>query len=266
MPTESNAILHLSMAGPMIAGVLVGIVVISAAVVICFLQCQPKRTYRRRRSFEAPFILRHGMLREWRSAVLLVPLIPLLLFIDSHSQRTGLLRDEIPSENYPRKKKCRRYSRRSRHSSGTVELDALQDGNRPKARKMPLRLGDRQWRLSSGSTNSTFSLALNMKKMGVNHHIVDRSQTLATIVSSTVSSKQVDPRPKIELPLLSSSQNEPIHPSNHINPASLPEVERHPPTQQRATAGNTSDKSVNGELSEGQDLSPDAPPSYEPER
>jgi len=239
------------MDGPMIAGVLVGIVVISAAVVICFLQRQPKRTYGRRRSFEAPFILRR----------------------DAHSRRSGLWRDEIPSENHPRKRKYRRYSRRSRHSSGTVELDASQDGNRPKARKMPLRLGNRQWRLSSGSTNSTFSLALNMKKMGVNHHIVDRSQTLATIVPSTVSSSEVDQRPTTELPLLSSSQNEPIHPSNHINPASLPEVERHSLIQQRATARNTSDKGVNGELLvlllEGQDLSlpqPETPPPYEPER
>jgi hypothetical protein len=253
MSTNPDVALQLPMAGPMIAAVLVCIVVVATAVVICFLQRQPQGSCGRR-SFEAPFIFRS----------------------DSHSQRSGFLRDEIPSENQRRIKKYRRYSRRSRHPGGTVEVDLSEDGNRPEGREIPLRLGNRL-RLST--------LALNVKEI---HHIVDRSQTSAT-VPLTASSNQAEQcsllQPSIELPLLSPSQNDSIHdPPKHISPASLPQIERqrlNTLIQQRAVllaSGNTSDKSVNGELIlleeqikslRHQDLAlpqPDTPPPYDPER
>lgn len=62
--TNSDVIAQLPLAGPIIAGVLVGIIVIAAIVVICFLQRQPQHPRRRHRSFEDQFILQPGVLRE----------------------------------------------------------------------------------------------------------------------------------------------------------------------------------------------------------
>jgi hypothetical protein len=178
----------------------------------------------------------------------------LLLHIDSHPHRhstSRFLRDENPLENHPRKKKYRRYSRRSRYSSGTMELDVRkllpQDGNRYEAREIPLPSGSRQWQ-SSNPTISTFSLTLNTNKI-VNMPIHHGSQT--ALVPPTVLSNQIEqysPRPTIELPLSSSSQNDPI------NRTLLPDIERqrlNTLIQQRAAllaSGNTSDKSMYNEL------------------
>ena len=222
----------------------------------------------------------------------------LLLHIDSHPHRhstSRFLRDEDTLENHPRKKKYRRYSRRSRYSSGTMELEVLkflpQDGSRYEAREIPLPSGSRQWQ-SSNPTISTFSLTLNTNKIANMpiHHVVDDSQTSVTLVPPTVSFNQIEqysPRPTVDLPLQplsSSSQNDPIHAPNSINRTLLPEIERHRLNtliQQRAAllaSGNTSDKSVYGELLlleeqiqllRRQDESlpqHDIPPPYEDER
>ena len=59
---NSDAIARLPLAGPMIAAILVGIIVIAAIVVICFLQRRPQHPRGRcRRSFEAQLILQPGV-------------------------------------------------------------------------------------------------------------------------------------------------------------------------------------------------------------
>lgn len=62
--TNPDVTAQLPLAGPMIAGILVCIVVIAAMVVICFLQRRSKRPHRRRHSFETQFILQPGMFRK----------------------------------------------------------------------------------------------------------------------------------------------------------------------------------------------------------
>lgn len=70
--TNSNVIGQLPLAGPMIAGVLVGIIVIAAIVVICFLQRRPQHPRRRRHSLEAQFILQPGVFGERLLVTLIV--------------------------------------------------------------------------------------------------------------------------------------------------------------------------------------------------
>lgn len=161
-------------------------------------------------------------------------------------RHSRFLPDEIPPQNHTRKKKYRRYSRRSRYSGSTTELEV----------QHPLQQhGSRSESSGGGSSKSTFSLTLTMNKIGVdkpNHH---PSPTLAPSIASSNPVELYSPCPTIELPLPSSSHHEPIHPPTHTNPALLPEIERQRLNiliQQRAVllaSGNTNDKSVYAELS-----------------
>ena len=212
--TNSDVIALLPLAGPIIAGVLVGIIVIAAIVVICFLQRRPQHPRRRHRSFDAQFILQPGVFRERLLATLFAFwYCVLLLYIElrphRHS-RSRFLRDENDPKNATPKKKYRRYSRRSRYSTRIMELEVRNSvppiGSRSEARESSMPSGNRKWHSDSNSTNSTFSLTLNTNKIGVNkphHQVVDASQTSITLVPLTISSNQVEQYSPstIELPL-----------------------------------------------------------------
>jgi len=257
--TKSGVIGRLPLAGPLVAGILVGIILIAAIVVICFLQRRPKRPRRRRRSFDTQCVLQP----------------------DSHPRhhsRNRFLHDEISSENDPPKKKHHHYSH-PRYSSGTMELDIRSSAPQIMEDESLLPLGNRQRHSRSGSINSIFSMTLNTTNIGAdktNPEVIDGKQTSSTLVSDLepVSSNKVEPSP---------SQIKPLHTHNRNKPALPPGVGRqhlNALIQQRAAltaSENTSDKGVYSELLHleeqiqilrRQDVSPlqENPPPYEAHR
>lgn len=172
--SDLAAVGRLPSAGPMTAGILVGIIAIATVVVISFLTRRSKR--RRRNSFEE---LDDGFLSD----------------------------SEPPKQKHPRHSRHSRRLRQKQHSSGIMELDVrksipqgvvIEGGSR---RSKPHASDNQQRHSDSDSTNSTLSLDTNpMNDNRSNHPVVnDRRASTPSSDLATVSSNQVGPASPTEV-------------------------------------------------------------------